>query len=250
MSLLSIHRQGLGPRLVWLHGFTQTHASAHQFKSILAGTHCIETLDLPGHGDSAHIAASLDETADILGRSLDGGPFVLGGYSMGSRVALHFALQFPERLHGLVLLGSTRGMTSSSERQQRRERDAQLADEIEAEGTELFLTKWLSQPMFQTLPLDEIERATRSKDSHGLAMSLRLSGTGTQSWLGDRVKELYVPTLAMAGALDTKFCAEAEALAETMPNAGLHLIPGAQHAAHLEKPHEVAAAISNFTKQF
>ncbi len=53
MSLLGVQRRGSGPLLVWLHGFTQTKESAHQFRSILAGTNELLTLDLPGHGENA-----------------------------------------------------------------------------------------------------------------------------------------------------------------------------------------------------
>ena len=66
MSLLGVQRRGSGPPLVWLHGFTQTKDSAHQFRSILAATHELLTLDLPGHGQNAAILASLPETAELL----------------------------------------------------------------------------------------------------------------------------------------------------------------------------------------
>ena len=65
MSLLGLQRVGTGPVLVWLHGFTQTKDSAHEFLSILAGTYELLTIDLPGHGDNASVTASLDQTADL-----------------------------------------------------------------------------------------------------------------------------------------------------------------------------------------
>src|SRR5208282_6504575 len=98
MSLLGLERVGSGPVLVWLHGFTQSKNSAHEFLSILAGTHELLTIDLPGHGENASVAASLDETADLLVEVLPSEPFMLGGYSFGGRVALHVARRYPERL--------------------------------------------------------------------------------------------------------------------------------------------------------
>lgn len=95
---------------MWLHGFTQTKDSAHRFRSILAGTNELLTLDLPGHGENAAIQASLEETAVLLANVLPEEPFALGGYSFGARVALHFTLHFPSRVHALVLLGATRGI--------------------------------------------------------------------------------------------------------------------------------------------
>ena len=89
---------------MWLHGFTQTKNSAHEFLSILAGTHELLTIDLPGHGENASVPRSLDETADLLVEVLPSEPFILGGYSFGGRVALHVALPPPRTSLPLVLL--------------------------------------------------------------------------------------------------------------------------------------------------
>ena len=234
---------------MWLHGFTQTQRSAHEFRSILAGTYEVLTIDLPGHGQNASISASLEETADQLARALPAEPFILGGYSFGGRVALHFTLRHPERLSRLVLLGATRGIADPVERAQRRERDNALADHIEEVGASAFLDEWLALPMFASLPSDPTERATRSVDPHGLAMSLRLAGTGTQTWLGGALGEVVVPTLALAGALDEKFSREARAIAGTVRHGAAMLIPRAGHAAHLEQPAATAALVSGVQPQ-
>ena len=45
-----------------------------------------------------------------------------------------------------------------------------------------------------------------------------------------------MPVLVVAGALDTKFVAFAERLADAIPDATLAVIDGAGHTAHLERP--------------
>jgi len=244
MSLLGLQRDGSGPVLVWLHGFTQTKDSAHSFRSILAGTYELLTLDLPGHGENASISASLDETATLLAEVLPDQPFMMGGYSMGGRVALHFALRFPERLTDLVLLSSTFGIRDDDERAARRQRDDVLADHVEAIGTESFLHEWLAQPMFAALPDDPLERAARSRDARGLANSLRHSGTGTQAWLGRQLEGCRVPALVVAGANDLKFVGEAKKIANTFAISTTSLVKDAGHAAHLEKPAAVAKIVA------
>jgi len=234
---------------VWLHGFTQTRASAHQFRSILAGSFDVETLDLPGHGENASLGASLLETAQLLLSSLGDEPYVLAGYSFGARVALHAALTNPEQLRGLILLGSTRGIADEHARAERRANDEILATRLETEGVDAFLDYWLALPMFASLPVDSVERSARSTDAEGLARSLRLAGTGTQEWLGERLKELRVPTLVMAGERDEKFSLEARAMNQSLPNSELYVVPGANHAAHLEAPANVAHAIVRFSNQ-
>jgi 2-succinyl-6-hydroxy-2,4-cyclohexadiene-1-carboxylate synthase len=249
MSLLGVQRLGSGPTLVWLHGFTQTKDSAHQFRSILAGTSELLTLDLPGHGGNAAIRSSLTETADLLAEVLPAKTFVLGGYSYGARVALHFALAYPERLRGLVLLGATRGIEEPVERGERRRRDDELAHRIETIGTEAFLDEWLAQPMFVTLPDDPRERASRSADATGLANSLRLSGTGTQAWLAPELTALSTPTLALAGSNDEKFSREAAAIADAVQQGQCASVANASHAAHLEQPELVASLVESFRRQ-
>ena len=229
---------------MWLHGFTQTRQSAHEFRTILAGSYEVLTIDLPGHGENALVTASLEETADLLATTLPHEPFTLAGYSFGARVALHFALDYPERLTQLILLGATRGIEDPVERSQRRARDERVADRIEEFGVERFLDEWLAQPLFASLAPDPRERAARSHNPHGLAQSLRHAGTGTQTWLGERLGSLRVDTLALAGELDEKFAHEALAIAKTVVRGSSKLVSGAGHAAHLERPALTAALIN------
>jgi 2-succinyl-6-hydroxy-2,4-cyclohexadiene-1-carboxylate synthase len=250
MSLLGVQRHGSGPALVWLHGFTQTKDSAHQFRSILTGTNELLTLDLPGHGENAPIQASLPESADLLAEALPNTPFLLAGYSFGARVALHFALRHPHRLNGLILLGATRGIEDDEERRQRRHRDEALAARIETIGVDAFLDEWLSQPMFQSLPADPLERDARSRDAAGLANSLRLAGTGTQEWLAPELATLTVPTLTLAGDRDEKFSREARAIADGVATGGVGFVPHAAHAAHLEQPDATAQLVESFKSRF
>ena len=216
------------------------------FRSILAGTNELLTVDLPGHGENSAIAASLPDTADLLAEVLPTEPFILGGYSFGGRVALHFALAHPERLRALVLVSATRGIEDPGERHARRERDEVLAARIKTIGTDAFLDEWLAQPLFNGLANDPVERASRSRNANGLATSLRLAGTGTQEWLEPQMATLTVPVLTVAGTRDEKFSLEASAIASSVTTGTVILLDGAGHAAHVERPHETASAIEAF----
>ncbi len=234
---------------MWLHGFTQSKNSAHEFLSILAGTHELLTIDLPGHGENASVAASLDETADLLVEVLPSEPFILGGYSFGGRVALHVARRYPERLSHLVLLSATLGIRDEAERRVRRARDEALADHVEEIGADAFLEEWLAQPMFASLPRDAQERQSRSRDAKGLAMSLRLAGTGTQQWLGEALRTFDRPSLALAGGSDTKFVLEARRLQDALTRSSSAVVANCGHAAHLERPHLVAQLVADIQPQ-
>ncbi|MGA2294121.1 MAG: alpha/beta fold hydrolase [Acidimicrobiales bacterium] len=246
MSLLSVRREGSGSVFVWLHGFTQTRASAHQFRSILAGSHELLTPDLPGHGDSCAFRATLEECADFVAAVMPEGAVDLGGYSFGARVSLHVALRHPQKVRKLILLGATRGIEDETQRLERRRHDESLAERIELLGVEEFLDEWLAQPMFAALPHDPLERAARSRDAAGLADSLRFAGTGTQAWLGPMLGTVTADTLALAGANDQKFAGEARAIANGVPQGSFAFIDSAGHAAHLEQPHATARLVEAF----
>ena len=178
---------------MWLHGFTQTKSTGHQFRSILAGAYEVVTIDLP---DTAKTRASRRHSMKrpiSLPTHLPKEPFVLAGYSLGGRVALHVALRHPERLSALVLLSATAGIIDDDERRARVARDEALATRIETIGTDAFLDEWLAQPLFASLPPNPLERAARSTDAKGLADSLRCTGTGTQDWLGSRLARAHGP---------------------------------------------------------
>jgi 2-succinyl-6-hydroxy-2,4-cyclohexadiene-1-carboxylate synthase len=249
MSLLGVQRHGSGPLFAWLHGFTQTKDSAHQFRSILAASNELLTLDLPGHGENAGISASLDETADLLADVLPNEPLGLGGYSFGARVALHFALRYPDRVNLLVLLGATRGIEDQGERQDRRRSDDALAERIETVGADAFLDEWLSREMFASLPPDPLERRARSADAAGLANSLRFAGTGTQRWLAPELATLSIPILTAAGKRDLKFSLEAIAIADAVADGTSVFVADAHHAAQLEQPELAAALVQGFIRR-
>ncbi len=227
---------GSGPTVVLVHGFTQTRACWGPLPADLATDHTTVVVDAPGHGRSGAIDADLEQGADMLVEA--GGPATYLGYSMGGRLCLHAALRRPDEVRGLVLVGATAGIEDPAARAERGAADRRLAGRIEQIGVESFVDEWLSQRLFAGIPADATCRAERLENTaEGLAASLRATGTGSQEPLWDQVATLEMPVLAMAGADDRRFAAEAERIAAlTGPNAECALVPRAGHAAHLERP--------------
>jgi 2-succinyl-6-hydroxy-2,4-cyclohexadiene-1-carboxylate synthase len=156
---------------------------------------------------------------------------------MGGRLALHLAVARPDLVERLVLVSATPGIEGDDERAARRHADDALAAAIERDGVDAFLTRWLAQPLFTTLPPAAAQQADRRRNSPtGLASSLRLAGTGTQAPLWDALPALTMPVLVVAGALDDKFAAIAERMAAALPDAMLAIVDGAGHTVHLEQP--------------
>jgi 2-succinyl-6-hydroxy-2,4-cyclohexadiene-1-carboxylate synthase len=236
-------------RLVLVHGFTQTGASWGPVAVRLtsAGGEVIAP-DAPGHGAAAAVEADLWAGADLLAPL---GPAIFVGYSMGGRLCLHAALAHPEAVNKLVLIGATAGIEDAAERAARRQADEQTAADLQATGDgglAGWMDGWLSRPLFAGLSAEAAGRDARlTNTAQGLASSLRLAGTGAMIPLWPRLAELEMPVLILAGDRDAKFAAIGARLAEAIgANARARLIPDAGHAAHLERPDEVATAILNF----
>lgn len=232
-----------------MHGFTQTAASwrglVPELHERLPAHRTIVAIDAPGHGARSGVHVDLVDGARLIGDEV--GPAVWIGYSMGGRLLLHLALDRPHLVQALVLIGATAGIDDPDERALRRRSDEQLADAIERDGVETFLDRWLAQPLFAGLSPDADDLAARrTNTAAGLAASLRLAGTGTQTPLWDRLHEITVPTLVLAGERDTKFATIGHRLVEAIPNARLALVPGVGHAAHLEDPAATATLIARW----
>jgi 2-succinyl-6-hydroxy-2,4-cyclohexadiene-1-carboxylate synthase len=245
VSRQALHREivGSGPRLTLVHGFTQTGRSWQVIADALARDHEVVLVDAPGHGGSDAVDAGLVEGAAWLGEA--GGAAVYVGYSMGARLALHLALARPDLVRGLVLLGAHPGIEDPAERAARRQADEALAAEVETIGVDAFLERWLAGPLFVGLRPDAADIEDRRRNTAaGLAASLRRAGTGAQEPLWDRLPELGMPVLVLAGADDEKFTEIGRRTAAGIgPNATFATVPGAGHAAHLEQPAAVSALV-------
>ena len=242
MAPLYAESAGEGPTLVLAHGFTQTGRLWGRFGQLVGHGRKVVSVDLPGHGGSGEIEADLVTGGALLAEAGGTEPFDLLGYSLGARFALHAALCAPERIARLVLISGTGGIEADDTRAERRRRDEETATHLEAApDVDAFVASWLAAPMFATLREAGVDERRRNTPA-GLASSLRLAGAGTQTPLWDRLSELTMPVLVLAGATDPRYQALGSRLARGGSHGVFALVPGAGHAAHLEQP-ELSAAI-------
>jgi 2-succinyl-6-hydroxy-2,4-cyclohexadiene-1-carboxylate synthase len=229
-----------------VHGFTQTLAAWGPVGERLVRRWQVIRVDLPGHGGSDAVRVGFAEAAGLVGEA--GGTGVYVGYSLGGRLCLRLALDRPDLVRGLVLIGASPGIADPGERAERQAADEALAGRIERDGVAAFLDRWLAGPLFATLPAEAAGRAERLANTpEGLAYALRRLGAGAQEPLWDRLPTLRPPTLLVAGAVDTKFAAVARQMAAAIgPRARVALLPEAGHAVHLERPAELAALVEEF----
>ena len=229
-------------RLVLLHGFTQTRRSWDGIAAAMGDRYAVVTVDAPGHGASGGVRLDRPATADAIAREV--GPATYIGYSMGGRLALHVATARPDVVERLVLVSASPGLADAGARSERRAADERLADEIERDGVDAFLERWLALPLFARLSAATAGiEDRRANTAAGLASSLRLSGTGAQESLWDRLSELTMPVLLVVGEHDPKFRAIAADMAASIPGATVEVIADAGHVVHLEQPAAFGAAL-------
>ena len=233
--------------VVMLHGFGGTGRSWDDVTAHLPKSYRPLALDLPGHGDQldAPRPISFDSCVQsVLERAPE--RFVLAGYSMGGRIAMHIALAAPERIERLVVVSTTAGIEDAKERAARRKLDRRLAEEIEQGSIDDFSERWRGQAMFAEDPpeVDRLARAEHARNRpEGLAAALRGAGTGEMRPLWDRLTEIQMPTTVLAGRRDRKFVRVSERMVSLIPDALLQVVGGG-HCLLLEHPRSVAAAIA------
>ena len=195
---------GDGAPVLFVHGGLADHRAAMFRVGGLAETHRLVTPDLRGSGRSVHRGElSWDRLADDVAALLErlgAERAVVGGTSMGSAVALRFALRHSRLVQGLILMspvypGADRPLPEA----------AMTAMQTMAEAGERVLENGIEalRPLFATLPppiRDVAIEMMLSFDPASVAATTRFLATNQQPM--DSVRELEsidVPVLLLPG---------------------------------------------------
>ncbi len=245
------------PPLVLLHGFMGTHADWQPLLPRLAQRFYCLTPDWPGHGRTPLTAAdgigyaqwNAALAAALSARGLQRVRLV--GYSLGGRLALDFALRYPQRVQALALLSANPGLEEAEARRQRAAWDEANARRLRAEGLDAFLQNWYDLPLFASLErfpgLKDRLRARRGGQSaEAMAAVIQAMSPGRQPSRWAALHRLDMPVLALAGRLDSKYTRLTARLAAANPRIHAVYLPFAGHALHLERPQRTAHILCAF----
>ncbi|MBI3361223.1 MAG: alpha/beta hydrolase [Chloroflexi bacterium] len=227
------------PALVLVHGAGGTHLHwPPELRRLPDRT--VLAVDLPGHGKSGGVGRrTIGDYAEAILALVDDARVkraVVCGHSMGGAVAQTFALAYPERTAGVVLVG-----TGARLRVAPAILDGILAD---FPKTVQLITEWEFSP-------DAPERLTRPHAGRMMEVApevLRGDFLACDQFdVMSRLKEIRAPALVICGSAD-KLTPEkySRHLADQLPQAELLVVSGAGHMVMLEKPQVVTEAVSEF----
>lgn len=239
--------QGALP-LLMIHGYGGDLLSWQLNQPDLAAARTVYAIDLPGHGGSTK-ALPGDGSVAALADAVRGAMAALGiarahlaGHSLGGAIVLQLALDDPARVASATLVCP-----------------AGLGPEINADYIESFIRADRRREMKATVEAlyadpsivsrDMVEDLLKYKRLDGVLAALRriadtsFAGGRQTTLFADRLAAFPVPVQAIWGEAD-RIVPPAHAAA--LPEGRRHVLPGAGHMVHIEKPAEVNRLIGEF----
>ncbi len=187
--------------------------------------------------------------ADAGGEVFRGSGRALLGYSMGGRLALHALLGNEPPWQVAVIVSAHPGLESQSEREARSGADAAWASKALMGNWQEFLKDWNAQPLLADAEIRD-PQATGSliMRRREIARSFVDWSLGSQEPLWDRLHEITIPVLWVAGETDAKFRALAERAVAQLPQGKLVIAPGAGHRVPWEAEEWLADQVAHFLR--
>jgi pimeloyl-ACP methyl ester carboxylesterase len=175
------------------------------------------------------------------------------GLSMGGFCALHLGLDHPDRALSLVVAGCGYGAAPEAREPFRRECEA-IAAAFREEGSAAVAERYAVGPARVQLQNRNPEAwrffAERLAEHSSEGAALTMLGVQRERPsvydLTDRLAELTVPTLVLAGDEDDGCLEAGLMLKRTIPSAGLVILPRTGHTSNLEDPAAFNSAVERF----
>jgi non-heme chloroperoxidase len=237
-----------GVPMLLLHGYTDSWRSWEPvFPYLPAAIHAYAPTQR-GHGDAERPPAGYgphDFAADAAAfvDALGIGPVVIVGTSMGSIVAQRFAIDYPERTRGLVLVAAATTWRTPAALELW-EVVSTLEDPIDPNFVREFQESTLAQPV----PPEFVNSVVaESLKVPARVWRAALREGHLEANLAAELGAIQAPTLIVAGDRDAIHPrSEQASLAAAIPGAQLLVYPEAGHALHWEEPARFAADLVAF----
>lgn len=226
-------------KLIFVHGAGNTGLVWHYQTEYFADS---EAINLPGHPEGK-ACTSIDEYADWLHQYVRGkghSQIVIAGHSMGGALAQVYALNYPQSIKALILIGT------GARLRVRADFLRSLEDSIDAPVGWL---KNIVEPPYSRVAPEVREKVINGVTSVGAAVQLNDFRCCDKFDIMDKVNQIAVPTLIICGTEDDMTPVKySQYLVNKIVGAKLVLIEGGSHHCFLEKPVEANRVIEEFLK--
>ncbi len=252
---LAYVKMGSGPSLVLIHGVGLRLEAWLNQMSVLAEYFTVYAVDMPGHGESDLFpeCQNISDYTDVLARWIESDvvfPVVIAGHSMGSMIALNFAIRYPSKCSGVIAMNSV-FRRSEKAKEAVQHRVMQIKENITSENITAPIKRWFDFP----LKGDDVQNAQfcrewleqASLDGYRQAYEVFCLNDGPED---SELRALNVPALFLTGRGDPNSTAEmSEAMAKLCPEGECYLVEGARHMAPMTHYQEINSAIVKFFQQ-
>lgn len=224
--------------IVLVHGAGGSSQRWSEQLSIFDNQYNSWAMDLPGHGKSeGSLLSSIKDMAEFIDDFIGAlflEKFILVGHSMGGAIAQEYALQYPEKLQGLILIGTGARLRVSQE----------ILDTFAA-GRMPF--KDVNHLYGSATPDNKREEALREMNEIPPAVYWVDFEACNKFDRIQSVEKIKVPSLIFVGDEDRMTPVNySHFLKSKLLNSQLRIIKGAGHMCMQEKPTEITEEIEKF----
>ncbi|AGL01434.1 alpha/beta fold hydrolase [Desulfoscipio gibsoniae] len=224
--------------IVFIHGAGGSHKHWAYQTTALGKKFLTIAVDLPGHGNSEgkpynKIEGYADFIFDLTERVL-GTKFVIAGHSMGGAIAMDFALRYPTKLNGLILIGTGARLRVASAILDTFAAGKLFPDLVNYAYSEAASPELIKQAKWE---MENTDPSIYYNDF------MACDGFNYM----ERVQAINTPTLVLGGAADRLTPPKySQYLADNIPNSQLEIIEQAGHMIMLENPQQTNTCIEHF----
>lgn len=200
---------------IFIHGLGQNASSWNRTLPLLAEPVHAACPDLAAmlKSGGADYASLYHAFSDYCGNFPE--PLNLCGLSLGGILALQYAIEHPDRVQSLTLIGAQYKMPKKLLR--------------------------LQSLIFGVMPKSAFENTGFQKETF-----IQLTNSMTELDFSERLRELSCAVLILCGEKDSANIKAAKTLAECIPGARLTVLAGTGHEANIENPEALASELNTF----
>ena len=230
----------MGMKLVFLHG---AGCSSLSFYYQLRHFRSAKAIDLPGHPDGKP-CESVDGYVEWVRGFIRARRYknvILCGHSMGGAIAMQYALNYPEELQGLILLGTGARLRVHPH----------YLERCKESGDDNM--PWLEQHLDYYRDVDEEVFPVLRQRAAEMGPQIEFNDLKACNGFDimERVGEITLPTKIICGSDDVMTPVKySNFLANSIEGASEAIIPGGSHFVHMEKYQKVNEQIEDFLSTF